>query len=434
MPSKKNRSQFELKTPKGTRDLIGEEVFQLSGFAEKASEIARYYGFQAIETPMIEKEELFNRGIGTGTDIIDKEIYNLKTKGGDHLALRPEGTAPIIRAYFEHGLQSKPQPVMFYYFGPFFRHDKPQKGRWRQFWQFGLEILGSKHSISDATIIRLNYLILETIGLKNPVVNINSLGDTECRLAFQKDLNAYYRKNAKNICADCRQRLKTNPLRVLDCKSDKCQPIKAEAPQILNYLNPESKKHFQEVLEYLDKMKIDYEIDPLMVRGLDYYNRTVFEIKLPITDEEGKTTDLAVSAGGRYDSLSKILGEKKELPAVGSSIGVDRLLMLDETNHLKPKAIKNPKIYFIQLSQEAKMKSFEIIEILRAAKIPITHSIAKNSLSAQLGIAEKSKASYVIILGQKEALDNTVIVRNLKNRSQDTIAIDKLSQYLKKLK
>lgn len=428
----------DLQSPKGMRDLIGDSFYLFQGFFEKASEVALYYGFKPIETPVLEKEELFNRGIGQGTDIVEKEMYTLRTKGGDHLTMRPEGTAPVMRSYLENGMQSIPQPVMLYYYGPFFRHDSPQKGRYRQFYQFGLEILGSAKSINDASIIHIFNIILKDAGLKNLRVQINSIGDTECRGAFRRELISYYKKNIKNVCADCRERLKTNPLRVLDCKNPMCEEVKAGAPESVSYLCPACKLHFKEVLEYLDKFGIDYEINSNLVRGLDYYSRTVFEIlsDTEIVAEDGTKTvsSLALGGGGRYDYLAKTLGGKKDVSAVGGSLGVDRIIETPGYAKHSPRIVKKPKVFFIQLSYDAKLKCFEIIETLRKARIPMVHSISKDSLSAQLGIAERMEVPYTLILGQKEALDGTVIVRDMDTRSQDTVKISCLAEYLKKIK
>jgi len=435
---KKAEKKDTLASPKGMRDIIGDDWYLYQGFFEKAAEVALYYGFKPIELPMLEKEELFNRGVGEDTDIVGKEMYTLKTKGGDHLAMRPEGTAGAMRAYLENGMQSLPQPVMLYYYGPFFRHENTQRGRYREFYQFGLEILGSTKSIADATIIHLFNTILKEAGLKNLRVQINSIGDSECRGAYRRELTNYYKKNVKGICADCRERLKTNPLRLLDCKNPGCQEVKAGAPEPISFLCSACKAHFKEVIEYLDKFGINYEINSNLVRGLDYYSRTVFEFvsDTEIIAEDGTktTSNLTIAAGGRYDYLAKALGGKKDVPAVGGSFGVDRIVEMPDYIKHTPRIVKKPKVFFIQLSFDAKLKTFEVIEVLRKNHIPMTHSMSKDSLSVQLGIAERMGVPFTIILGQKEALENTVIVRDMSTRSQDTIKIDKLGEYLKKLK
>ncbi|KKS76902.1 MAG: Histidine-tRNA ligase [Parcubacteria group bacterium GW2011_GWC1_43_11b] len=435
MKKTKNKEEL-LKSPKGMRDLIGNDFFHLQGFMEKAAEISMYYGFQPIETTMLEKEELFNRSVGENSDIVTKEMYTIKTKGGDHLALRPETTAGVMRAYFEHGMQSWPQPVMLFNYGPVFRHDNPQKGRWRQFYQFNLEVIGTKKSVADAMVIMILYTILKEAGLKDISVQINSIGDSDCRNSYRRELVNYYKKHLKGICADCRERLKTNPLRLLDCKNPHCQEVKQNAPESVAYLCAPCKAHFKEVLEYLDSFGISYEINSNLVRGLDYYSRTVFEIvsnkKTVAEDGVESNSTLSLAGGGRYDYLAKVLTGKKDVPATGGAIGVDRVLMQEEYAKLTPRIVKKPKIFFIQLSQDAKQKSFEIIEILRKAKVSITQSLAKDSLSVQLALAEKAGVPFAIILGQKEALESTVIVRNMDNRSQYTVKIDKLAEYLKK--
>ncbi len=426
---------------KGMRDLIGDELYLYQGLAERAAEVALYYGFKPIETPVLEKAELFARGAGEETDIVKKEMYTLRTRGGDHLALRPEYTAAVMRAYSENGMQAWPQPVMLYYYGPCFRHENPQAGRYRQFWQFGLEIIGTKKSIADAMTIAITKTILEEVGLENLTIAVNSIGDTECRTNFRRDLLAYYKKHLKEICPDCRERLKDNPLRVLDCKTPGCQPIKEKAPESISYLCGACKEHFKEVLEYLTMMNIEYTIDNTLVRGLDYYSRTVFEIMTtpaPIpeaevgTEKKEEKKPLSIAGGGRYDYLAKTLGFKKDTGAVGVSIGVDRVVPLADKSKIMPRIVKKPKVFFIQLSFDAKLKSMEVIEVLRQAKIPMAQSIVKDSIGVQLAMAEKMGVPFTVILGQKEALEGTVIVRNMDNRSQDTVKIADLAEYLKK--
>ncbi|MSU44656.1 histidine--tRNA ligase [Candidatus Nomurabacteria bacterium] len=422
----------EITSPKGMRDLMNEEYYSFQGFFEKAQEVAVYYGFKPIETPILEQEEIFTSGIGLGTDIIDKEMYTLKTKGGDHLALRPEHTASLVRAYIEHGMQTFPQPVMLYQYGPVFRHDKPQRGRYRQFWQFDLDSLGSDKSIMDALVIKASISILEEAGAENLSIDINSIGDKECRNGYIKELISYYRKHINQLPSVDRERLKTNPLRILDSKEEKTKEINENAPDSVSFLCPSCKKHFKEVLEYLEEMGIQYNINKNLVRGLAYYTRTVFEIIEQKGSEDN--TPLTLAAGGRYDYLARQIGSKRDVPAVGISIGVDRIVESKWYKKLSPRILKKPKIYFIQLGSEAKLKSLNIIEILRKAHIPIAQSLSKDSLGSQLAIAEKLNIPYALIFGVKEALDNSVIVRDMSNRSQDTIKLNKLLDYLKELK
>ena len=432
--SKAKGKQRDLGSPKGMRDIMNEEYYNFQGFFEKAQEVAVYYGFKPLETPMMEHEDTFTSSIGIGTDIIDKEMYTLKTKGGDHLALRPEHTAPLMRAYIEHGMQNMPQPVMTYQYGPIFRHDKPQAGRYRQFWQFDIDSLGSEKSIMDALVIKAGITILEEAGASNLSIDINSIGDKECRGAYIKELVNYYKKHMKDLPTIDRERLKTNPLRILDSKEEKTKEINENAPDSLSFLCPSCKKHFKEVLEYLEEMGINYNLNKNLVRGLSYYTRTVFEIYTESKGEDGNMTTIQVASGGRYDYLAKALGGKKDVGAVGFSIGVDRVISSPWYKKLSPRIMKKPKIYFIQLGSEAKLKSLNIVETLRKAHIPLAQSLSKDSLGAQLAIAEKLAIPYALIFGVKEALDDSVIVRNMETRSQETVKLKKLLEYLKELK
>jgi len=435
MKTKKQNANVKnknLSSPKGTRDLMNEEYYNFQGFFEKAQEVAVYYGFKPISTHLLEHEDVFTSGIGGGTDIVDKEMYTMKTKGGDRLALLPEHTASVMRAYIEHGMQNTPQPVMLYHFGPCFRHDNPQRGRYRQFWQFDADVLGSDKSIMDAMVIKTCMSILEEAGSENLSVDINSIGDKECRNIYVKELASYYRKHINELAHIDRERLKTNPLRILDSKEEKTQEINENAPDAVSFLCTSCKKHFKEVLEYLEEMNIDYNINKSLVRGLSYYTRTVFEISEQEGGDDGKP--LALAGGGRYDYLARQIGGKKDVPAVGFSIGVDRIIASSWYKKLAPRILKKPKIYFIQLGSEAKLKSLNIIEILRKAHVPIAQSLSKDSLGSQLAIAEKLGVPYAIIFGVKEALEDSVIVRDMSNRSQETVKLSKLLEYLKEIK
>ncbi len=422
----------DLTAPKGMRDIMNEDFYLFQGFFEKAQEVAMYYGFKPIDTPMLEHEEVFTSGIGEGTDIIDKEMYTLRTKGGDHLALRPEHTAALMRCYMENGMHAQPQPILAYQYGPVFRHDNPQKGRYRQFYQFDMDALGSEKSVLDALVIKGAMTVLAELGGENLSVDINSIGCKECRPGYVRELVNYYKKHVNNLPPVDRERLKTNPLRILDSKEEKTIEINLAAPEAVSFLCPACKKHFKEVLEYMEELGIPYVINKNLVRGLSYYSRTVFEVIYRGTEEGA--TPITIASGGRYDYLAKQLGSKKDTPAVGSSIGVDRVMMMPWYNRHTPRIIKKPKVYFIQLGVEAKLKSLNVIEILRKAHIPMTQALSKDSLGAQLGMAEKSNAPYTIIFGQKEAIEESVIVRNMTTRSQDNVKLKNLAEYMKGLK
>ncbi|MDB4984777.1 MAG: Histidine--tRNA ligase [Patescibacteria group bacterium] len=423
-----------LQAVKGMRDITGDEYYKFQGFFEKAQEVSEYYGFKPIETPMVEYSDVFTTAIGEGTDVVDKEMYSFKTKGGDMIAMRPEHTAGTMRSYIENGMANQPQPVLLYTYGPSFRHDTPQKGRYRQFYQFDLDALGSEKSIVDALVIKTMYTILEEAGAKDLSVDINSIGDKECRGRYIRELTNYYKKHLKDLPAVDKERLAGNPLRILDSKEAKTIEINEDAPDAVSYLCPACKKHFKEVLEYLEEMEIPYSINKNLVRGLSYYTRTVFEIIQDIAEEGGESKKLTICGGGRYDYLGKMLGSKKDVPAMGAAIGVDRVVASSWYANLKPRIMKDPEAYFIQFGLEAKLKSLNIMEILRKAKFPVIQSISKDKLGSQLGHAEKLGVKYVMIFGQREALDNTVIVRNMETRSQDNVKIDDLKDYLKKLK
>jgi histidyl-tRNA synthetase len=314
-------------------------------------------------------------------------------------------------------MNAQPQPVMFYQYGPSFRHDNPQKGRYREFYQFDLDSLGSEKSILDALVIKTMLTIISEAGAPSLSIDINSIGCKDCRGGYIRELTSYYKKNLNNLPALDRERLKTNPLRILDSKEEKTIEINAGAPDCVSFLCPACKKHFKEVLEYLEEMEVPYTINKNLVRGLSYYCRTVFEVIV----DQGDGTITTIAGGGRYDYLGKQLGSKKDIPGIGAALGVDRIM-------------KKPKVYFIQLGIEAKLKSLNIIEILRKAHVPMMQALSKDSLGAQLGMAEKSGAPYTIIFGQKEAIDQTVIVRNMETRSQENVKQSKLGEYMKGMK
>jgi len=430
MTTQKPRKEA-FQSPKGMHDLMADAYYAYQGLFEKAQEISVYYGFKPIQTPIVEQQELFETTIGAGTDIVDKEMYTLKTKGGDQLALRPEFTAGVMRAYIEHGMIAEPQPIMLYSSGHLFRHDKPQRGRYRQFQQFNLEILGTKKSIADALIIKTGVLIIEEAGAKNLIVDINSIGDKESRTAYIKELTTYYKKHLNQMPVEARERLKTNPLRLLDSKDPKMISINVDAPESVASLNPESKRHLKEVLEYLDEMGIMYRLNKNLVRGLSYYTHTVFEM---IDESDEEVGPLSLGGGGRYDYLGGMLGSKKDVPAVGMALGMDRIVEAKWFAGLNPRIVKKPKCYFIQLGFEAKLKALPIIDLLRKNHIPVAQSLTKDSLSAQLAIAERTGVQFVIIFGQKEAIEKSVIVKDMQKHSQKTVKIEKLIEYLKEIK
>jgi histidyl-tRNA synthetase len=412
-------------TPTGMHDVFGDEQAYFQKIARVVQSIAQFYNFQKIDTPIAESAELFSRGIGLSTDIVEKQMYLMRTKGGDLLALRPEGTAPIVRAYIQHGMWNLPQPVKLWYWGPFFRYEHPQAGRLRQFHQFGFEILGEENPAADAQIIFLSFLALRELKLKDIVVEVNSIGDSQCRPYYKKILVNYLRSRIQGFCADCRRRIRENPLRVLDCKEEKCQRMKIDVPQIVDHLCELCKAHFKEVLEFLDELQLPYRLNPFLVRGLDYYTKTVFEIYERKDNEEELSRQSALAGGGRFDGLGKMVGGKP-LAACGGAAGVERIVGAMRARGVKPQSALSPRIFFAQLGTLAKRKSLGLIEEFRKAGIPIAESLGKDSLKTQLGRAHKMGVDWALILGQKEALEETIIVRQMASGKQEAVKLERV--------
>jgi len=410
-------------------DILPEEQKYFQRIYNICTDMAEFYGFKKIETPILEEADLFSRGIGLSTDIVQKQMYSFKTKGDDFLSLRPEGTAPVVRSYIEHGMFNLPQPLKLWHSGPFFRYESPQAGRYRQFWQFGFEILGEKSPVMDVQIIQIFYNILEKIHLKNLIVEINSIGDNQCRPYYKKLLGSYFKSRAQSLCPDCKRRLRENPLRILDCKEEKCQRIKAQAPQMIDHLCEECHNHFKEVLEFLDEIELPYRLNPYLVRGLDYYTKTVFEI-YGDTGEDGRQD--ALVGGGRYDALVKLLGGK-DTPAVGAAAGIERIIQVMKTRDIKiPKEGPEAKVFLAQLGELAKRKSLKLFEDFRKAKIPVFESFGRDSLKAQLNRANRLGIKYTLMLGQKEALEGTIIIRDMETGKQETATMEKVVREMKK--
>jgi len=430
MPKK---SRFQ--APTGMHDVLPEDQVYFRKIYEAVARVADFYGFQKIDTPILEPADLFSRGVGAATDIVKKEMYTLRTRGDDVLALRPEGTAPIVRAYLEHGMHNLPQPLKLWYFGPFFRHERPQAGRFRQFWQFGFEVFGEDNAVIDAQLIQLLYIILQELKLKKLLVGVNSIGDSQCRPYYKKLLANYLRSRESSLCAECRRRIRENVLRVLDCKEEKCQPVKAEAPQILDHLCDECKTHFKEVLEFLDEANIPYNLNPYLVRGLDYYTKTVFEIfaEKEEKEEAGETEKVfaALAGGGRYDKLAKLLGSK-DIPAAGWAAGIERIIQVMKERDITFAEPPQIYVFLAQLGTLAKKKSLTLLEEFRKSKIQVAESFGRDSLKAQLNRADRLGARYTLILGQKEALEGNIIIRDMEKGTQETVKLEKVVAHMKK--
>jgi len=409
------------------RDILPEDQKYFQKILDVAENVVDFYGFKKIDTPILEETELFSKGTGLTTDIVQKQMYNLKTKGGDYLSLRPEFTPGVVRSYIEHGMKNLSQPIKFYSFGPLFRYEHSQAGRQRQFHQFNLEVIGEGDPVIDVQIIQIFYNILSELKLKNLIIEINSIGDPQCRAYYKKVLTSFLRNRESLLCPDCRRRVRENPLRVLDCKEEKCQKVISQAPQIIDHLCEDCHRHFKGVLEFLDEIELPYRLNPYLVRGLDYYTKTVFEI---FVEEPQKTENneiipkSALVGGGRYDNLVKLLGGE-DTKASGGSMGMERVVIAMKNREIKfPKPVEAP-IFLAQIGTLAKRKGLKLLEDFRKAKIQVGESFGKDSLKSQLKIADKMEVKYTLLLGQREALEGSIIIRDMENGRQETVKIDR---------
>ncbi len=406
---------------RGTKDILPDDQSYFLWIFDQVRAVADSYGFSPIETPIIEKTNLFVRGVGKQTDIVEKEMFSFTDQGNDNITLRPEGTAPVARAYIEHGMIAWPQPVKFWYLGKMLRHERPQAGRLREFHQFGFESLGSDDPMIDAQIIFISYKIMKQLGLDVSVA-INSIGTDECRTQYKKVLVDYFRTKRSELSEEAKKLLTKNPLRILDSKEPNLLPIIEQAPQIFDYLSDASREHFLKVMDYLDELDVPVILKPTLVRGLDYYTKTVFEIW---SGEEETSRQSALGGGGRYDNLVELLGGRPT-PAAGVAVGIERVISLLKEKNITPQGEYQPDIFVAQLGEEAKRKSLLLFEELRSAGIKVAESLSKEGLKSQLEKADKLKVKYAIILGQKEILDGTVMLRDMENGIQEVIDMKKV--------
>ena len=422
----------QIQSVKGMHDILPEDQKYWRYVQKKAEQLLEYYGFERMSTPVLEQAELFIRSAGEGSDIVDKEIYTLKTKGGDTLALRPEATAPVVRAYLENGMNVRPHPVKLYLIEPMFRHDEPQAGRYRQFHQVNVETIGDASEAVDAELIFLGYKLLESLGLENFNVQINSIGDQNCRPAYLKALKDYFKNRSKKLCADCKVRMKENVLRILDCKEEGCKEAAKEAPQMVDFLDESCRLHFKHVLEFLDEAKVPYILNPYLVRGLDYYTRTIFEFVPDEPPAGGATSQSTLLAGGRYDRLIEQLGGAKT-PAAGWAIGIERIILaMKEKDVHVPESGPKPKVFLVQLGEAPKRKALPLFESFRKAGIEVKSSLGRDSIKSQLRIAHRLDVRFALIFGQKEALEGTIILRDMDSSIQETIPLEKIVDEVKK--
>jgi histidyl-tRNA synthetase len=415
-----------IQVPKGTQDILPDDAPKWYYIENKIREVLTKYGYQEIRTPAFEYTELFIRGIGESTDIVTKEMFTFPDRKERSLTLRPEGTAPVVRAYLENKMGRASKVIKLFYIGSMFRCEKPQAGRFRQFNQFGIEVIGSKSSEVDVEVIMAALEIYEKLGLKNLEIVINSVGCKKCRVDYIQKLKKFLRNKKDLLCSECVKRYEKNPLRVLDCKKDSCQKIMETAPMITENLCPECKLHFEEVKSHLDDFKIKYHIDHKLVRGLDYYTKTAFEIVC-----KGLGAQNAIAGGGRYDDLVEELGGKPT-PGVGFAAGIERMIMVmnqQKINWPKPKCID---IFIVKVSAENKDTAFRLLQKIRNSGLSADLDYSNGSLKSQMRIANKIGARYTIIVGEEELSKDMVTLRNMQTKEQKKVKLDEIEKGVKK--
>ncbi len=430
VPRNKNKSFYKLR---GMKDVLFDEHKYWDLVINKANNLARIYGFKRIETPVLETAGMYERSTGKETDIVTKEMYSFADKNGDKVALRPEATPSLVRAYIEHGMFNLPQPVKMLWIGPLFRHEKPQSGRLRQHTQFDLEMFGEESSVADVQLILVGYNFFKELQI-NIQIQVNSIGCKGCRGEYIAKLVEFYKERGKRskLCDDCKKRLVKNPLRLLDCKEEECDKVRADAPQIVDSLCDGCRDHFVKVLEYLDELDVPYNLNPFLVRGLDYYNRTVFEF-CPEEDDsvESAARQSSLGGGGRYDSLVEDMGGRPT-PSCGFGIGIERVILKIKEKNIPLKKDAENYIFLAQLGDQAKRKAFGLFEDLRRAGISIRQAFTKDSLRAQLEEADRIGAKFSLILGQKEIIDGTILIRDMESGIQEIVDYKKIVSVIEK--
>ena len=416
-----------LRTLRGMKDILPEDQPYWDQIRRTSERLSRDWGFFRIDTPLLEFSNLFARSIGEGTDIVEKEMYTFTTRGGDKVALRPELTAGNCRAYIQHGMNILPKPVKLFSSGPVYRYDRPQEGRYREHYQINFDAFGELDPILDAQVIQVAHRLIQSLGIKTFQIQVNSIGCADCRKDYRDLLISYLESKKNKLCQDCRSRMENIPLRVLDCKEDKCAQAVAGAPQSIDHLCEECRTHFRNLLEYLDELDLPYIINPRLVRGLDYYTKTVFEIWSG--SEDGKKN--ALGGGGRYDKLIKNMGGE-DTPAIGFALGVERLILEMKRVQAKPYRAPKPRVFLAQLGSLAKKKSLRLFSELERNGIMAAESFGRGSLKSQLKSASRLGVEITLILGQKETLDGTVIVKNMITGVQETVSVEKLVDIIKK--
>lgn len=414
------RGSMVIQALKGFKDILPGESEKWVFMEETARRVFQTFGFSEIRTPILEKTELFVRSIGSYTDIVEKEMYTITDRSGDSITLRPEATASVLRAFIEHNLQGQQQVHKLFSIGPMFRHERPQKGRFRQFHQINAEYIGTASPYADAEIIYLLIKILDRIGLQETRLKINSLGCPLCRPSFSAALKDFLEGQKEVLCPDCRRRMESNPLRVFDCKVERCQEVLSGAPTVTDFNCPDCQKHFSQVLELIERLSVQVHLDPRLVRGLDYYCRTTFEVSASHLGAQD-----AVAGGGRYDGLIRQMGGP-DLPAIGFAIGLERAALLLTSQE---EWINRPFVFLISLGAAARDKAFGLLRTLYKKEIPALMEYEDKSLKSQLKRADKAKSPYAAILGTEELNKDRILIRNLNTQSQEEIPIPQFMDY-----
>lgn len=414
---------MQFQTPRGTVDILPEEQTYWNFVRRKAGEIASRFGYQRIDTPMFEDARLFERGVGSTTDIVEKETYTFEDRGGDTLTLRAEGTAPVCRAYLQHGMQNLPQPIRMYYICPVFRYERPQSGRYRQHTQFGIEVIGEADASVDAEVIEVGWRFLESVGLSELSLSINSIGDKTCRPLYLEELRSYYAGYSDEVCEDCLRRMERNPLRLLDCKNEQCQPLIEDAPVSSDHLCSECEDHWGNLRGYLSEIGLDYHVERRLVRGLDYYSRTVFEIAPP---EEGRM--VTIVGGGRYDGLIEELGGRPT-PGIGYGMGLERVIQNIQRQNVPVPDGRETSAMVVHLGEAAKSAGIRVASGLRQAGISASLAPPRG-MRSQLRYASNKGATHAVIIGDDELEKGIATLRDLDNSSQSEVPLDSLAKVL----
>ena len=410
-----------IKAVRGTKDIIGEEAKKYIYISNVAQKMFENYNYNFVKTPIFEETELFKRGIGEATDVVEKEMYTFKDRGDRSITLRPENTASLVRCYLENAIYAKEDISRFYYNGSMFRYERPQAGRQREFNQIGIEVFGEKSPKVDAEVIAIGYKFLEKLGISDLEVKINSVGSKESRTVYREKLVEHFKSHLDDMCDDCKDRINRNPLRLLDCKVDKDKDFYKSAPNIIDFLSEDERKHYEDVKKYLDIFGIKYTEDPTLVRGLDYYSSTVFEI---VTNKLGSQG--TVLGGGRYDNLLKELGDK-DIPAVGFATGVERIMMLLGENYPK----NNPDVYIAWLGENTSETALKIAESLRDNDIKVYIDYSEKGMKSHMKKADKLSVRYCIILGEDELNKGIVLLKDFSTREQKEVKIEEILNYIK---